>query len=101
MSFYCTPDGSIWQTSSHDPLFFHRLSGPNSEGDFRPQSLDEVLKHWGPLSIYDPVAEVAKVLVEAMVSAGWHRTAAEPDALKMAKEVFRMGYDIKSREEES
>lgn len=70
---YSTPDGSVWTSGKPEPNFelrFTRISGPGADMDFRPQKLDEVLRHWGPLSLYDPVHAAAEALDLALSKCG-------------------------------
>ena len=72
---YSTPDGSIWERAwkiqDEDKVYFNRVAGKGWDMDFRAQKLDEVLRSWGPLSLYDPVDEQVRVLTKAFEEATW------------------------------
>jgi hypothetical protein len=63
---FSTPDGSVWE---HHALSggFIRVDSPDGshEDDAHGQSLDKVIRSWGPLSLHDPVAKPAAILFKA------------------------------------
>lgn len=73
---YSTPDGSIW-VEWVDPVTsrvsFNRIASPDGshEDDFRPQKISEVLRSWGPLSLYDPHAEELSWLKTVLRGIRW------------------------------
>lgn len=72
---FSTPDGSIWERSAEteSPDTYYRVDSPDDghENDFRAQKLDEVLRCWGPLSLYDPDEEERKELQEVLWGLPW------------------------------
>jgi hypothetical protein len=71
---YSTPDGSIWEQSSEPFTWtFIRVDSPDNshEDDFRPQKFNEVLKHWGPMSLHDPYAEELNWLKSVLFGIHW------------------------------
>lgn len=72
---YSTPDGSIWEHGQYgQSQEFLRVASPDGshENDAHPQSLEKVLKHWGPLSLHDPYAEELVHLVTTLTLVPHH-----------------------------
>lgn len=67
-TLYQTPDGSVWEVRVIDgEIVGDRLESPGGEheNDFRAQKLSEIVKHWGALNTYDPIAIPTKKFIEA------------------------------------
>ena len=76
---YSTPDGSVWalseaESKTYGTPHFHRVDSPDNghEDDFRAQKLNEVLKHWGPMSLYAPYEEEHSSLKTVLWGIRWH-----------------------------
>lgn len=96
---YRTADGSIWECLGNqgDGDQFSRIGSPDGghENDFRSQSLDEVLRYGGAMSLFDPLKHQAGVLADAMVGTGMvARSRAEEKSVDYVTQLDKMGYEI-------
>ena len=88
---YSTRDGSVWEPGAYskDGIEFIRIASPDRahENDFRPQSLAEVIRTWGSLSLHDPYSEELVHLVTTLSLVSHH---SEPETFaKRLQAQFR------------
>ncbi|QZE10375.1 hypothetical protein SEA_SCOOBYDOOBYDOO_24 [Mycobacterium phage ScoobyDoobyDoo] len=95
---YTTPDGSVWYiypAREDGEVVGDRISSPDGshEDDSRAQKLWEIIKHWGPLSLYNPAAEMAVILQNACAKADLSPLPSE--TARLGKALAEMGWELK------